>query len=93
MRTFQRLATKPYELILSGYGSDYIDDYDWLNFQFSATSDFHHIHWKDDKYESLVNQAAVDADQNKRIQLYQQAEAIFMNAVPAIRCITRHLSI
>jgi oligopeptide transport system substrate-binding protein len=34
--------------------------------------------WKNDKYEALVKQAAVEADPAKRIELYAQAEQIAM---------------
>lgn len=80
----QTLKTTPYDLYLGGYGSDYLDDYDWLNFQFASESDFWYTHWKNDEFEKLIAEAAVDIDQKKRTQLYSQAEAILASEASVV---------
>jgi oligopeptide transport system substrate-binding protein len=37
------------------------------------------FNWKNDEYEALVNQAAVESDAKKRTELYAQAEDILVN--------------
>ena len=37
------------------------------------------FNWKNDEYEALVAQAAVEPDQKKRTELYAQAEDILVN--------------
>jgi oligopeptide transport system substrate-binding protein len=42
------------------------------------------INWKNEKFEELVKQAAVEQDPAKRVELYAQAEDILVNTDAAI---------
>ena len=78
------LKDKHFDLMLNSWGSDYLDPFDWFNFLFMSTTDYYHSHWANADFDKLVSQAAVETDQTKRKQLYQQAEVLLMNDLPDI---------
>lgn len=76
---FNSFAKTPYDLYFSAWGSDYLDPFDWMNFLFTSGTDFYHAHYSNPQFDQLCQQAATELDQNKRAQLYSQAEKIFIN--------------
>ncbi|HET8630683.1 MAG TPA: peptide ABC transporter substrate-binding protein [Thermomicrobiales bacterium] len=72
------MKTGHYDLKLGGWASDYLDPFDWMNFLFKSDTDYYHSHWANADFDKLVSQAAVQADQNQRKNLYSQAEVILV---------------
>ena len=78
------LKDKHFDLMLNSWGSDYLDPFDWFNFLFMSNTDYYHSHWANTDFDKLVSQAAVETDQGKRGQLYQQAEVLLMTDMPNV---------
>ncbi|MGI8549806.1 MAG: peptide ABC transporter substrate-binding protein [Dehalococcoidia bacterium] len=72
------LKTGHFDMLLSNWGSDYLDPFDWHNFLFMTDTDFYHAHWSNADFDKLASQAATLTDQAKRKDLHQQAEAILV---------------
>ncbi|MDE3075111.1 MAG: peptide ABC transporter substrate-binding protein [Chloroflexota bacterium] len=67
----------------AGWSSDYPDPDDWYRVIFLSTASQNYGHWKNAKYDQLVKQAAIEADQAKRLDMYKQAADIMANDPPA----------
>jgi oligopeptide transport system substrate-binding protein len=65
-----------------GWSSDYPDPDDWYRILFLSSSAQNFGKYKNDQYDNLVQQAATEADQNKRFDLYKQANDILANDAP-----------
>lgn len=78
------LKTGHFDMLLSGWYSDYLDPFDWHNFLFMTDTDFYHSHWSNAEFDKLVSQAAVLSDQAKRKDLHSQAEAILVKEASQI---------
>ena len=61
----------------SAYGdSDWGDPANWHNQLFASSADFYHAHWKNEEFDTLVNDARGLPDAERRVAMYEQAEAI-----------------
>lgn len=73
---FNARADQPFNMLLSFWGSDWGDPANWHNQLFASNADFYHSHWKNDEFDSTVNEAVSMGDAEARIAKYQQAEVI-----------------
>jgi oligopeptide transport system substrate-binding protein len=67
---------QPFNMFLSFWGSDWGDPANWHNQLFASSADFYHSHWKNDEFDSAVNEAVSMGDAEARVAKYQDAEAI-----------------
>ena len=74
------------DLFRGGWFSDYEDPHDWYNVLWDSRSDPRAFNsgWKDDRYDTLVRQAAGEPDRARRVALYGQAEELLAAEYPAI---------
>jgi oligopeptide transport system substrate-binding protein len=74
------------DLFRGGWFSDYEDPHDWYNVLWDSGSDPRAFNsgWKDDRYDTLVRQAAGEPDRARRVALYGQAEELLAAEYPAI---------
>ena len=73
---FNSLKTTSFNLFIWHWGSDWGDPANWHNQLFESSADFYHAHWKNDEFDTLVNDARGLADAAQRLAMYEQAEAI-----------------
>ncbi|MEI2616316.1 MAG: peptide ABC transporter substrate-binding protein [Thermomicrobiales bacterium] len=73
-----------YDFYIWGWGSDYEDPYNWFNLLWESSQDFYRTRWKNDQYDKLVQDAAVELDTDKRTKLYEQSEVILMQDMPVV---------
>src|SRR3954452_14213376 len=76
--------TQPFGVYTGSWGSDFADASNWFNQNFTSTADHYRNHWKNDQFDQIAAQAAVDTNTEERNQLYSQAEAILINDAPII---------
>jgi ABC-type transport system substrate-binding protein len=72
------------QLISNGWCADYPDPQNFADVLFHSGADMNNGHYSNPELDSLLDRAGVETDVNKRIQMYQQAEQIIVNDVPAI---------
>jgi len=80
---FKEMRDNPSPLFRGGWSSDYPDPDDWYRVIFRSDSSQNYGHWKNEKYDQLVTQAATEPDQNKRLDLYKQAAQVMVDDPPA----------
>ncbi len=76
-------ATTP-QVFFLGWCQDYPDPQDWLTLVFHSESTITHIGWKNDEFDQLTRQADQEPDQQKRLQMYKQAQEILVREAPAV---------
>ncbi len=67
-----------------GWCADYPDSNNWLNEVFNSKSGQNYATYNNPEYDALVEEAAIEPDPEKRLELYKQAEDIFINQDTAI---------
>jgi oligopeptide transport system substrate-binding protein len=67
-----------------GWCADYPDSNNWLNEVFNSKSGQNYAKFNNPEFDSLVQEAAFEADPAKRQELYTQAEKIFIDDETAI---------
>jgi oligopeptide transport system substrate-binding protein len=76
--------TQPFNIYTGSWGSDFADASNWFNQNFTTGNDHYRNHWSYPEFDELVAKAQVNTNTEERNQQYAQAEAIFMEQVPAI---------
>jgi len=71
-----RLETNLPSMYQMGWGADYNDPDNFLNFWFNSNSDFNYGHFSNQEFDRLVEEAATLNDPAKRHLLYIQAEQL-----------------
>ena len=78
------VKTAPQTFIL-GWCADYPDPQNWLSVYWKSNTTFaSRIGFKDAKFDQLVDQADVELDQTKRMDLYSQAQKELIGATPGV---------
>ena len=77
----ETLDTESPSLYIMGYAADYPDPDNFLRVFFQQG---YHLRWRNEAYETLVEEAMRLTDQNQRLNLYRQADHILMEDVPLI---------
>lgn len=76
------VATAPQTFIL-GWCADYPDPQNWLSVYWRSDTTFaSRIGYKNEEFDALVNQADVELDPVKRMDLYQQAQDVLVDSLP-----------
>ena len=77
----ERLSTEFPSLYILGFSADYPDPDNFLRLFFQQTYPFK---WRNEAYERFVEEAKRLTDQDKRLNLYRQADLILVEDVPLI---------
>lgn len=78
------IAEEPYDIYLYRWLSDYLDPANWANTLWDSDQDFFHTRWENEEYDKLVRQGMVEANAEKRSELYQEAETLLVHDAPVI---------
>ena len=73
---------EPFDIGINGWYTDYVDPNNWYKEVF--VDDYRNMHFTNEEFVDLVNQAAYELDETKRAELFTQADAILEREVPAI---------
>ena len=80
--TFQsKVNSGDYQMGYMSWGIDYNDPYSMLAVMYSSSGNIN-TGWVNEKYDELLDQAAVEMDDAKRLELYKQAETILFEEGP-----------
>jgi len=71
----QKLQNDPFPVFRDGWGADYPDPDNFMKL-FTSTSGNNHTRWKNQRYDRLLEQAARELDDKKRVRLYDEAQKI-----------------
>ena len=80
--TFQsKVNSGDYQMGYMSWGIDYNDPYSMLAVMYSTSGNIN-TGWVNEEYDELLDQAAVEMDDAKRLELYKQAETILFEEGP-----------
>ena len=80
--TFQsKVNSGDYQMGYMSWGIDYNDPYSMLAVMYSTSGNIN-TGWVNEEYDALLDQAAVEMDDAKRLELYKQAETILFEEGP-----------
>ena len=65
-----------------GWVADYPDPEDFLDILFHSRSSLNHCRYSNPQLDQLLEQARVEQNAQRRMQLYQQAEALILQDAP-----------
>lgn len=77
-------SQRQFEMIRAGWIGDYNDASNFLDLFRSDVGTLNPSVWSNKEYDSLMQQAASEADSKKRVELMQQAETILLADMPLI---------
>jgi oligopeptide transport system substrate-binding protein len=72
-----------FDISRSSWIADYIDPSSFLDY-FITDGGNNHSGWSNKQYDELIRQSAFEPDQEKRFEIFQQAEKLLLEEVPAI---------
>lgn len=72
------------QLISEGWCADYPDPENFADVLFHSDNEMNRGHYSNPELDTLLENARVEEDVNKRIEMYHQSEKIIVNDVPAI---------
>lgn len=70
------------QMYSSGWIADYPDPEDFLDILFHSQSDLNHMHYSNAQVDRLLEQARVETDAARRMQLYAEAEEMIVADAP-----------
>ena len=79
----KNLQNDPPHIFRLGWGADYPDPDNFMKL-FTALSGNNHTRWKNSRYDQLLEQAAREMNQQKRVRLYNEAQKILCEVDTAI---------
>jgi ABC-type transport system substrate-binding protein len=79
---FDDLNAQRFQMFYVGWVADYPDPQDFLDVLFHSSSSGNHTGYSNAEVDGLLEQARVEKDQEKRWQLYRQAEEAIVNDAP-----------
>ncbi|MDQ7030351.1 MAG: peptide ABC transporter substrate-binding protein [Ardenticatenia bacterium] len=74
----------PYQIYDIGWIADYPDPQNFLEILFSCESQDNHLGYCNPDVDALLQEAAVEQDQQKRFELYSRAEALILQDAPIV---------
>ena len=77
----QKVMDGDYQMGYMAWSIDYNDPYAMLNIMRSDSGNIN-TGWVSEEYDSLLDQAAVEMDEAKRVELYKQAETLLFEEGP-----------
>jgi ABC-type transport system substrate-binding protein len=72
------------QVISSGWCADYPDPENFADALFHSGAEYNRGHYSNPRLDALLEQARVEQDVTKRIELYQQAEQMIVDDAPAL---------
>lgn len=78
------LAEDAPQIYRLGWCADYPDAHNWVYENFHSTDSLNEIKWSNAEFDRAVEQAAIDSDPAKRLELYKRAEQILCEEEAAI---------
>ena len=79
---FQDVSSGIYQAFILGWIMDYPDEENLINLHFDSESPNNDTFYSNPEVDGLLRQALLETDQQRRTQLYQQAEQIVLDDVP-----------
>jgi oligopeptide transport system substrate-binding protein len=73
-----------YMIARAGWIGDYLDPSDFMEQYMSDAGDSNFLHYNNKDYDSLLRKAQTEVNQDARMKLFEQAEAIFLKDQPLI---------
>lgn len=73
-----------FDIARAGWIGDYSDPQNFLFLHRSDNPGFNYSQWKNEEYDSLMDQAAEETDLEKRADILKQAETLLLEEVPVI---------
>ena len=86
---YQNQQTKDYTMAFSGWIADYADPNTFLGTMVTGGGN-NYAGWSNKDFDSLIDQASNTADNSKRMDLFQKAEAILLGEAPVIPLYFQH---
>jgi oligopeptide transport system substrate-binding protein len=80
---YQNQQTKDYTMAFSGWLADYPDPNTFLGTMVTGGGN-NYAGWSNKEFDALIDQASNTADNGKRMEIFQKAEAILLNEAPLI---------
>ena len=80
---YQNQQTKDYAAAFSGWIADYADPNTFLGTMVTGGGN-NYAGWSNKEFDSLIDQASNTADNSKRMEMFQKAEAILLDEAPLI---------
>ncbi len=80
---YQNQQTKSYTMAFSGWIADYADPNTFLGTMVTDCGN-NYAGWSNKKFDALIDEASNTADNARRLELFQQAEAILLDEAPVI---------
>jgi oligopeptide transport system substrate-binding protein len=80
---YQNQQTKDYSIALSGWQADYVDPSTFLGTMVTGGGN-NYAGWSNKGYDKLIIEASNTADNTKRMELFQKAEAVLLGDTPII---------
>lgn len=74
----------PYQVFSIGWIADYPDPQNFLEILFSCESRDNHVGYCNPEVDELFQQAATERDQERRFELYNQAEQMILDDAPVV---------
>ncbi len=78
----QELSDGDYQMFLLGWSADYPDAQDFLDVLFHSESPLNYTGYSNEQVDGLLEQARIERDPARRIELYARAEAIVLDEAP-----------
>lgn len=78
----------PFQVARAGWGADYADPENFLNLLVSSNTSFNYGKWSNPEFDALMKQSYEERDPAKRMELMQQAEAIYAAEQPTAPLLT-----
>jgi oligopeptide transport system substrate-binding protein len=81
---YDRLSKQSYQIAMGSWFADYKDPINFLEIFKYKSNSTNNTAWENQEYIKLLNQSAVETDQNERVEILKQAEALLMKEMPVI---------
>lgn len=73
-----------YQMFVLGWSADYPDPQDFLDIMFHSASSNNHMNYSNPEVDRLLEEARVEQDNERRLQLYQEIERMIVEDAPWI---------
>lgn len=75
---------QPFDMLSGGWTADYIDPVNYFNDLWHSKAQYWNNRWANAEFDALIEEAAMESDQEKRREMYEQANAILARELPAV---------
>ncbi|MCB9139962.1 MAG: peptide ABC transporter substrate-binding protein [Caldilineaceae bacterium] len=80
----QTYKEQPFDLTIGGLTADFLDPGAYFDTWLSTRQEFYSNHWENAEYDQIVNTAGEASDIKIRAELYEKANEILVDELPAI---------